>query len=83
MNRHHVRWPGAIFGSFFLVVAGAWTVWQTDLLSAREFNLTLSVALMIAGALGIVATFVTRSTPPSSMPHLSEVSDEEATDPQH
>lgn len=86
MNRHGFRWSGVVFGSFLLIVAGAWTVWQTDLLTPREFNVTLSIVLMVAGVLGVVATFATRSTAPTNpdpSPQLTEEPDEQATDSQH
>lgn len=88
MNRHTFRWQGAAFGAFFLAIAGNWAVWKQDLLTQREFSLTLSVVLIVAGLLGVVLTFW-KPRPPSTTPsttdtiHTLEESDEEATDPQH
>ncbi|MGJ9421893.1 hypothetical protein [Aeromicrobium sp. CF3.5] len=90
MNRHTFRWQGAAFGAFFLAVAGNWAIWQQDLLTQREFSLSLSVVLIVAGILGVILTFwkprppstTTSTTDATDTTHPMEESDEEATDPQ-
>ncbi len=92
MNRHPFRWQGAAFGAFFLAVAGNWAVWQQDLLTQREFSLTLSVVLIVAGILGVILTFwkprprpaattASTTTTRTDTTHPLEESDEEAADP--
>ena len=84
MSRHAFRWQGAAFGTLLIAIAAGWTVWQTDLVTPREFNLTLSIALMVAGVLGIAATLARRSPSPTIPTHPSpEVPDEQEADPQH
>ena len=92
MNRHPVRWQGVAFGAFFLAVAGNWAVWQQDLLTQREFSLSLSVVLIVAGILGVILTFW-KPRPPGTTAtttdpdidtvttHPLEESDEEAAHP--
>ena len=88
MNRHPFRWQGLAFGAFFLAVAGNWAVWEQDLLSPDQFSFTLSAVLIVAGVVGVVATFVKpRHAPAPAQPetHIHddpEENHEQAAHPQ-
>ncbi len=57
MNRHSFRWTGLAFGALFLSVAGNWAVWEGDLMTGREMGYVVSAVLIVAGLLGVLASF--------------------------
>jgi len=60
MTRHPFRWDALAFGAFFLAITGNWIAWKQDALSLEQMSVAAPVALIVIGAIGIVATVLPR-----------------------